>query len=86
MAEPIEFEQQNAIFTKPEDMTDDECVSLHVFQSETQIISCWQLTEDEMIEVAKTGKIYLSVMGQAQPPVCVLGESPFIDEVEKDGD
>lgn len=35
-------------------------------------ISCWELTEEEKVEVAKTGKVFLGVVG-THPPVWVAG-------------
>ncbi len=81
MAKPTEFPEQNMVFTKPENMTDDECVSLPAYKDENQVISCWQLNEQELKAVTETGRVYLSVLaGGNQPPVAVMGESPFIYE------
>jgi hypothetical protein len=86
MATPIEFDQQNFIFDKPESMTDEECVPLPVHKTQNtdhpQFISCWQLDEKELAEVAKTGKIYLSVFGDGHQPVSIAGQTPFIESFD----
>lgn len=42
-----------------------------------QFISCWKLTPEELEEVARTGKVWLHVLGGGHPPVLVSGERPF---------
>ena len=79
---PVDFPEKNFTFTKPSSMTDDQCGSLPVFKGQDAnkvpvIISCWELTKDEMDEVAKTGKVYLQIFGNGMPPVYVGAENPF---------
>lgn len=40
-------------------------------------ISCWKLTPQELEEVMKTGRIWLTVMGDTHPGVAVNGIKPF---------
>jgi hypothetical protein len=37
------------------------------------IISCWQLSDEEKAEIARTGVVWLHVMGHKHPPVFVSG-------------
>ena len=48
-------------------------------------ISCWQLSNDEMAEIAKTGRVWLYVMGGRHPPVAVSGTDPFKRTAEDPG-
>ena len=43
-----------------------------------QTITCWELTQEEMEQVKKTGKIWLSVLTFGQPlqPVLLTDEKP----------
>lgn len=41
-------------------------------------ISIWEPSEEELAEINRTKKIYLSVMGVAMMPVCILGHDPFV--------
>lgn len=81
---PIEFKEQNKIFHKPADMTDEECQSLNVWQGKDQagfpnIISCWKLTEEELKTVNETGVVWLTIVGNGMPPVSVSGIYPFVE-------
>ena len=80
MAHPVDFEESNAVLTKPEDMTEEECGDLPICRvQDGRIISCWELTDDELMEILQTKRVWLSVWsGATQPPVCVQGETPFI--------
>jgi hypothetical protein len=46
------------------------------------VISCWELSPDEMEEVQKNGKIYLTILTfhQLLQPVLLLTESQAIEE------
>ena len=74
---PIEFKEQNKVFTKPENMTDKECKSLPVLTDGKQSVSCWELTDEKLEEIKKTKKVYLGVLGQGHPPVFLEVFKPF---------
>ena len=69
---PVNFEDANCIFKAP------ECKELPALKTEKHIVSCWEMTEREKEEFLKTGKIYLSVMGNMQPPVSLYVDRPYI--------
>ena len=76
----IEFEEQNHTFHKPKEMTDEECVSLPCCVLEhpyPQTISCWELTKEEIEQIVKTGKLWVSVFSVPPPPIAILTETPF---------
>lgn len=72
-----EFPEQNMVFTKPQSMTDEECGSLPAYRGEGQIISCWEVTPEDLERIKETGVIWLSVSGAGQPPVYIGTEYPF---------
>jgi len=79
---PIEFEQCNFTFTKPEGMTDEECFSLPVFKGKDAagypvIISCWKFSKEDLEEIQRTGCVYLTICSQGMPPVSLQTEPPF---------
>lgn len=41
------------------------------------IISCWQLTEQEIHEIIRTGKVYAIFWGDSHPAFSMVGNSPF---------
>lgn len=74
---PVEFAEQNIIYTKPAGMSDEECSSLPVFQGEGQIISCWELSDEDIEKLKSTKKIWLHIWANGQPPVAVSTDYPF---------
>jgi len=78
---PTTFKQQNAVFEKPNDMTEDQCGSLPAFKGDAYgrpiILSCWKLSDDEIEQIKHTGRIWLSVTGNIMPPVSLFTENPF---------
>lgn len=79
MAEPIPFKEANAELGRGENH--ESVCSLPVCKAETEIgpclISCWRLTKPEIEEIARTGVVWLTVLGPSQPPVAVAAMSPF---------
>ena len=76
MAEPIHFEQENVNFVAP------GCGDLPTFADGQQIISCWALSQAELAEVLKSGRIFVRIVGTGQPPMSVHGITPFTNEPE----
>lgn len=76
MAEPITFPETNFNWTGPTPDIADLPAYYDPDRGET--VSCWELTEAELAEVASTGKVWLHVFG-VHPPVIVSGERPFTD-------
>jgi hypothetical protein len=85
---PVNFPEQNTVFTKPENMTDEQCGSLPTWIGNIQVsentsfphvVSCWELSPEELEQVAKTGKIYLAIVGH-QPPVFLTPFNPIPNE------
>ena len=79
---PTDFKQRNFIFTKPKDMTDEECFDLPVFKGISQdgypcIISKWKLSKEDLEEINKSGCVYLSITGYGMPPVSLFTEDPW---------
>lgn len=68
---PTKFKEQNFELGKPESMTDDECVPLPCFRDGQQVISKWELSEDEKAHVAEHGYIWIRVFSGnfSQPPI-----------------
>lgn len=77
---PAKFEEVNLTYTRPENMTDEECGSLPVHQYERGIISCWKLSFCERVKVIFTGRVWLDVAATRQPPVWLGVNTPFIKE------
>ena len=68
----IKFEEANKNLLKPENMTDDECGSLWVFNDGEQCISCWKVPFWKRVKLLIHGNVWLSIMsGKTQPPCWV---------------
>ena len=74
MATPVTFPESNFVWTGPSADIGDLPAYRDTVNQET--ISCWELTEDELAEVARTGRVWLSVWYR-HPPVTVGGHNPF---------
>lgn len=74
---PTDFPESNFTFTRPSSMTEEECGDLQVYRDPAVIISCWQLTWRERLRLLFTGRLWLWIMGQGMPPVCMTISSPF---------
>ena len=76
MAYAVDFAGSNFTFKAPEDRADVS--DLHTFRQRGGPcnVSCWQLTPEEIDEVNRTGRIFLSVMsGQIFYPVFLGSEA-----------
>lgn len=69
---PIKFEDMNCIFKG------QNCGDLPALKTDTHIVSCWEMTEKEKEEFTKTGKIYLAIHSNMQPPVSLYVDRPYI--------
>lgn len=63
---PIEFEGQNVVFAKdqPEYLPLPAQVCDNVYG---QVVTCWELTEEEIATIATTGKIWVSMLSFKKP-------------------
>lgn len=78
---PCTFKEANCIFTKPENMSDQECQSLPARKGYTNfgseyhpvILTCWEPDEEELQEIIRTRKVWLGIVGYNMVPVTVSG-------------
>lgn len=69
--------QRNAVsYTAP------GCESLPVIRAQDAegkplLVSAWELSADEIVEVLKSGQVWLIVQGERQPPVSLTAQYPF---------
>lgn len=74
---PIDFEEANTIFEKPESMTDEECLPLSGYvqvdeAGRTHINTVWMPNKED-IEAINAGRpIVLSICSDQMPPVALF--------------
>lgn len=83
MATPCSFPEQNAVLVgTPEDRAAGTVLDLPIHRyrdldNAPHVISCWELTDAEREEVARTGRVWLHSWGDTHPPIAVGGQAPF---------
>jgi len=61
---PIEFPGCNAIFGADQ----PEYMPLPAYRSpQGEVTACWQLTDDERAEVARTGQVFVTLLSGSRP-------------------
>lgn len=73
---PIDFPGSNFTFTKPQGMTDEQCMSLRVFKGhDTEgnpvIISAWKPSYEDIKAINEGRPIWFSCRGLGMPPVSI---------------
>jgi len=80
---PVTFKHANDECTNDGDLKNVSMLPLpcHVgYESDMQsIVTCWQLSKEDLEEVAKTGVVWLVIRGNQQPICRIQTEYPFID-------
>jgi hypothetical protein len=95
MATPTEFPEQNTII-KAAPGTEAWVSDLPIYRQglsftpdgqrlDQCVVSCWQLSPEELAEVQRTGVVYFQAFGMTHPPVSVWGTSPFAQPVVQEG-
>ena len=78
---PIAFAEANTVLTKPAGMTDEQCASLPVFKGEMGgmpvLLSCFEMSDEELLRIIETKRIWLYVFGDRQPPVALTDRPPL---------
>lgn len=78
MAFPASFAESNAVLSRPEAVREGDCTPLSILRTETDggipcVISCFKVTQEELDEITRTGRIWISIMGHTMPPIAVNG-------------
>jgi len=81
------FHESNHVLGPPEGATEEQVHSLACFVGVDEgdynvVVSCWRPTQEEINEIQRTGRIWLTVMGNSMPPVRMQAFKPFKKEGE----
>jgi hypothetical protein len=58
---------------RPKGWDEQQCNSLHVFRNGRDVVSCWELSDEEIAEIVKTRRVFLLIsgMGWTMPPAYI---------------
>jgi hypothetical protein len=76
------FAEENAVLDGPEGTTPEQIEPLPVCRCVNAdgipvTVSCWKITQSELEEMQRTGRVWLIVLGHAMMPVMLSGHNPF---------
>lgn len=75
MAHGVNFKGANRAYGPPPGVSEKQCRTLHVFDNGPCKVSCWELTDEEIEEIVRTRRVFLSLWAGGLPPALVGSES-----------
>lgn len=74
---PVDFKGTNIVLSKPEDMTDEQCLPLKAMKAATEdglpyFVTGWKPNKDDLDVLNAGGILYLQVVGNGFPPVALF--------------
>ena len=81
---PCNFDESTGHLDAPPGSTNVSPLFVH--RSGGVVVSCWKPTKDELAEISRTGRVWLTVCGDTMPPVHIQGSHPFVDCAPKEGE
>lgn len=83
MGTPIDFHGANVTLLPP--AGDDTVAPLHAYRNGRTIVSCWQLSPEEIEEVIRSGgKVWLSIDGRLTAPPAFVGSEGAVRQLNAD--
>lgn len=73
---PVDFPEANLRLVGPPGVPN--ILPLPVCATGQHVVSCWEMTDEEIADLVKTRRLYLVVCGQPQPPVSLHSRPPFV--------
>jgi len=84
MSHPVDWYGKNKILKAPKGVTEEQVQDLHIFTNGVTCVSRWQLSEEALKEIKKTGCIFIGLWsGGTQPPLFV-GSHNEVREIAAD--
>lgn len=74
---PIQFKEQTNVLA--EDQPEYLALPVHVYE-ESLFTSCWELDEDDLDNIKRTGRIWVQILTFGQPlqPQCIFTTEPEV--------
>ncbi len=82
MGAPTHFEGANVLMKAPEGA--ENVQDMHVYRTRHSCVSCWTFTPEELAEINRTGRVFLSVLAAGQQPPVYVGSESTCREVMVD--
>ena len=78
---PVEFNECNVIYAKEQ----SEYIPLPACKIEGLVITCWELSTDEIEKITSTGKLWISMLTFNHPlqPILPTVDAPFTEETKE---
>lgn len=83
MGTPIEFAGKTHVFTPPKDsdgVPDDRIGALPAYSNGQHIVSCWIFSKEELLEIIRTGKVFVAVLSKTTLYPMFLGSENSVRE------
>jgi len=71
MSKAVDWYGANMTLKAPKGYTEEQLQDLQIFSNGVVCVSRWQLSDDALAEINRTGCIFASIMGDTQPPLFV---------------
>ena len=78
----VNVEQTNGTLQPPDGMENCDAVPVtfaHDPDGQLCVVTVWELSEAEAIEVFKSRRVYLRIAGETMPPVALHVDDPFAE-------
>ncbi len=75
---PVKTKNTNSVLRAPKSNENVEDLSITRFQYEDgthAVESCWEISEEELEIIKKTGKVYFLAIGVTHPPILLSAKS-----------
>ena len=82
MSDPIAFPEQNGVLQAPQD-SEEYCrqiplpIHRRTVDGVPEVICKWRLSPEEILRVAETGEVWVSMVGMSVPPHYVSADIDF---------
>lgn len=80
MTKATHFREVNLILQMP-GSTKEQPYGLPIMHNGNASTSCWELSDEEVDYIVKNKKVWVQVMGNAHPALCVIAENPLRDDI-----
>lgn len=78
---PSNFEESNTVMLPPAGKTEQDvhslCAALVQWGEYPAVVSCWKPTREHLKAIEATGRVWVTCLGAAMPPIVVSAKNPL---------